>query len=143
VKAGYLASVVGSAIGAVTLGVGGVVVGFVLADNATDGKSAEALGEVFGDLFGIVVVAILVTMAGLWIGATVGCWLGLKVAGHQREGRSALLLAVLLPVWVVALSVALNALFGDVPDAVRWIAVAATVVVPPLAARSLALRGAT
>lgn len=142
-KGGYLASVVGATIGAVALGVGGLVVGFVLADNATDDNSTGTFGEVFGDLFGIVVVAILVMMAGLWIGATLGCWLGLKVAGHQREGRSALLLAILLPLWVVGMTVVLNALFGDVPDAVGWMALAATVVVPPVAARSLALRGAT
>lgn len=142
-KGGYLASVVGASIGAAALGGGGLVVGFVLADNATDDNTTGNFGEVFGDLFGIVVVAILVMMAGLWIGATVGCWLGLKVAGHQREGRSALLLAVLLPLWVVGLSVVLNALFGDVPDAVGWTAAVATPVVPPLAARSLALRGAT
>jgi len=143
VKGGYLASVVGAVIGAAALGGAGVLVAFALADNATDDNSGEtAFGEVFGDLFGIVVVGVLLALAGVWIGATVGCWLGLKVAGHDGAGRSALVLAVLLPVWVVVVITALNAAFDDVPPGVAWMALAGTVVVPPMAARSLTGRRA-
>lgn len=140
-KRGYLASVVGALLGAAALGLTGVFVALVLAGNATQDNDGDAFGELFGDLLGIVVVGILLAMAGLWIGAALGCWLGLKVAGHPRQARTGVVLGVLLPPWVIGLAVALGAAFGEVPDLVVGAASAATVVGAPVAARSLAMRG--
>lgn len=128
---GYVVAVVGATIGGMALfPLGGLtaIVGLRARVPGCDGielLTEPACAPV--DIFGLI-VAFLVSIAAMWIGGIIGCWIGLRLRRHQRGGMTAVLLAILIPseVALVLLTPAgevLEQLVGRLPVSllVSWI----------------------
>lgn len=89
-KSGYLAAIIGSLIGAVSLlYLGGYLGMFYL---KTFMPNAELEG-IFPPLIG--------QFLGWWIGEVLGCWLALRWQNYRKVNKTAKLLAILTPIGII------------------------------------------
>lgn len=89
-KSGYLAAVVGSFIGAVTLLYLGGYLGMVYLNNFMPNAELEGI---FPPLIG--------QFFGWWIGEVFGCWLALRWQNHKKVNQTTKLLAMLTPIGII------------------------------------------
>jgi hypothetical protein len=98
-----------SAVGALVAGIGaligaalgqflGAIIGGLLASALYPEGDSGALG-----------VMVLGMVLGTWPGGVAGCWLALRLRGHPRRGRAALILAVMIPLLAPVLGYVLPA----------------------------------
>jgi hypothetical protein len=152
---GYLETVVGAVAG----GVVGLLLGtlpgslalIVAVSTHVTSRPGESFGEAIGTAIGtaiataigIVLLFVLGVIVGIWVGPVVGAWLALRIRAQTRRALTVGLLAVILPVWGVAVIILLVALLSNVSGAVAvlLLILAALLILslPPLAARRIAL----
>jgi hypothetical protein len=107
VKKGYIEALAGGLVGAFAGGALGVIPAllFIL----TTGEPAD-LSEIIGTIFCFAVLAIVGAPLGIWIGASVGTWAGLKWRGCEYSRRTGLLTALLLLILLVVVGFILGAI---------------------------------
>ena len=100
---GYLETVLGALGGGLPLGAIGAGLGLLVLLSAI-----EDTGDIFADIAAAIAVAIVafllafaLGMIGMWIGASVGAGLVLRIRGFRDPWRTAVPVAVLVPVWAV------------------------------------------
>jgi hypothetical protein len=153
---GYVESAAGALLGGFAGGLGAALIGFlvlVLVAGLPATGGTETTGNFLADLFAtlgaafigfiaLLILVMILTALGFWIGAALGVFYFLRLRGFTEPARTALPTAFLLPIWAIALLVALSWLPDfDVPNIVSWIVaflVAALVIaVPALTGRAL------
>ncbi len=132
----YVRTLVGAVIGAVVLGVPWFVASVRVFERRFNAAERTNLGFA---------VFLIIALGGAWAGSVFGARVWLRRREDRLANRTALLLAFVLPTWVVLIGVIEASL--RVADIHRWggwiaflsIAVSSTIV-PPIAARAIALR---
>jgi hypothetical protein len=113
---GYVETLLGAFAGGIPLGIVGVVIGIVVW--ATADKTGTDLGSgiaaIFAAAIGAVIVGTFLAFLGMWIGATFGAGVALRIRGFREPWRTALPLALLFPVWTILIFV----IFLTVADAI-------------------------
>ncbi len=122
---GYLAAWLGAVVGGALGAVPGIVAGVAIADATSSGFDEIGSGVTYA-AYGL--------FLGAWVGASLGCWAGLRLRRHDAAGSTAAALALLLLAgWVLWAFVLIDA--GDALAVGIPLVAAATA---PLVARSLA-----
>lgn len=92
---GYAASAAGTVAGAVSAAALGAFVGWQLAEPLFPGGELEQL-----------IPFVVGLSAGFWAGAALGCWAALRWGDHPAPGRTAAILAAVVPLVVAVLLLA-------------------------------------
>lgn len=139
---GYLAATLGAALGGVGFGVPGAQLGLRIGQAHIEPGSV--ISEIYLTAFGLTVGF----FTGVWLGAVLGCWLGLRLFGHEGAAATSAALGCLLPLGFMISLFAAATIFVDLlRQAIeQWSGVGMTLLllVPllplPVIARALAQR---
>lgn len=138
----YLAATLGAALGGVVMGVAGAQIG--LGFGQAHIEPGSVISEIYLTAFGLTVGF----FSGVWLGAVLGCWLGLRLFGYAGAGATSAALGCLLPLgFVVSLFAAATifvSLLQRVIEHESWVGITLLLLVPllplPVTARALAKR---
>lgn len=136
VKRGYITTLVGMVIG----GLIGAIIGalpagiFFLVNRNKNGD----LGEAIGLILGFILLLIAGSGLGFWIGSVIGSWQALARRGFLDGGKTALVIAIILPVFLFVGGFFINASANSAAF-VRFLAtimaILIGIIIPPLLAR--------
>jgi hypothetical protein len=155
-SAGYVVTFVGAAAGGglgLAIGLLPVLIALIVLINTPLKPTNGGIGEVIGQIIGAAVVLILVAallivigvFVGLWIGPVIGSFIALRLRRQDAVGLTAGLIAVIQPLWSIAMAVVvgqLERINNSPPFQFVLLVVFGIVAVaaPPWPARWLALR---
>jgi hypothetical protein len=144
---GYRETLLGAFGGAVPLGGIGVALGIIVwvTSDTSGNDPGSDLGSVIGALIGALILGTLVAFLGMWIGSTAGAGLLLRARHFREPWRTALPIALLFPIWTIAVFVILLNLAdaigidsGPLGLIVALLAAAISIAGPALAGRAWA-----
>lgn len=137
VKRGYITTLVGMVIGGLVGGViGAAPAGIFFLVNRS---KPDNLGDTIGFILGWILLLIAGAGIGFWVGAVIGSWQALARRGFLDGGKTALVLAIILPVFLFVGGFFINA--SDTSAAfvrvlATLMAIIIGIIIPPLLARA-------